>query len=168
MAKADKALVRQRVDDLYRIVLEGALWPVDTCEYVREKQAEAGSLWFLAEGETPLSESQIRRYQQKADKLIEQAGTHSRKRLFRRHLAQRRHLFAKANLAGDIGTALRCLRDEAELLGLYAPLKHEHAGPQGRPMQHHVDLEAFKLLPMEEKIRVMRERIAASRGPEEP
>jgi len=39
MAKADKALVQRRVDDVLRIRLDGAQW-WDVREYVREKEGE--------------------------------------------------------------------------------------------------------------------------------
>jgi hypothetical protein len=118
MAKADKALAARRVDDVLRIRLDGAqFW--DVREFVREKEKEPGSAWFLAAGEGPLSDSQIRRYQQKADRLAHESHERSRGRLFRRHLAQRRHLYARATTTGELRTALACLRDEGELLGLY-------------------------------------------------
>jgi hypothetical protein len=76
----------------------------------------------------------IRKYQEKADKLVEQSHEKSRKKLFRRHLAQRRHLYARAATTGDIRTALACLGDEAELLGLYPPKRTELSGPKGQPV----------------------------------
>jgi hypothetical protein len=118
MAKADKALVARRVDELLRIRLDGAEdW--DVRNYVREKQSEAGSAWFLAEGEIPLSDSQIWRYQQRADKLMMATRSHNRRQVRNRHLAQRRNLYARAVTTGEIRTALAVLRDEAEMLGLY-------------------------------------------------
>ena len=87
--KATKAQVEARVTELLRIKLDGAeAW--DLCEYVRGKEFEQGSLWYVAEGAKPLSESQIRRYAQKADKLLTARHGASRARLRRRHLAQRR------------------------------------------------------------------------------
>src|ERR1700676_4579409 len=110
MAQADKALSGRRTEDLLRIRLDGAEW-WDVVQFVREKQAEEGSAWHIAEGETPLSDAMIRKYQERADNLLASAHEKSRKKLLRRHLAQRRHLYAKASLAGDVGSALRCLRD---------------------------------------------------------
>jgi hypothetical protein len=131
VAKADKALAARRVDEVLRIRLDGAeFW--DVREYVREKQAEPGSAWHLEEGATPLSDSQLRRYQQRADALLERSHERSRKKLLRRHLAKRRNLYAKATLAGDVRAALACLRDEAELLGLYAPRKVAPTTPDGK------------------------------------
>src|SRR4051794_3203086 len=96
---------RKRVEELLRIRLDGAeFW--DVCEYVREREAEDGSPWQLKEGETPLSNSQIRRLQAKADGLIAASSRVARKRLLRRHAAQRRNLYARALDAGDLRTAL--------------------------------------------------------------
>jgi hypothetical protein len=118
MPRASKVLVGRRITDLLQVRLDGAQhW--DVCEYVREKQADKGSCWFVAEGETSLSDSQIRRYLQRADELIYATGERSRKRLLRRHLAQRRRLYSRAVLSGDLRTALAVLRDEADLLKLY-------------------------------------------------
>jgi hypothetical protein len=115
---ADRTQTRRRVDDLLRIILDGAAW-WDVCQFVREQEKEAGSAWFLAEGENPLSASQIRRYHRQADRLIQTSCERSRRRLFRNHLAKCRHLYAKAVLSGDYRTALAALRDEAELRGMY-------------------------------------------------
>jgi hypothetical protein len=120
--KPSKATVQLRVDEILRIRLDGAeLW--DVREYVREQEQKEDSPWKLAEGDKPLSDSQIARYIQRADMLVAESCKVSRKKLFRRHLAQRRNLYAKAVSQGDMRTALACVRDEAELLGLYPEKK---------------------------------------------
>ena len=130
MAKADKALAARRAEDILRIRLDGAeFW--DVVEFVREKEKETGSAWFLEEGATPLSEGMIRKYQECADRLMMNAHEKSRKKLFRRHLAQRRNLYARAATSGDIRTALACLDSEADLLGLYPPKKTALTTPDG-------------------------------------
>jgi hypothetical protein len=114
----DKALMRRRVEEILQIRLDGAsVW--ECCAFVREKEAEEGSAWRLAEGDKPLSDASLRRYLRLADDLMDQDFGASRKRLRRRHLAQRRNLYAKAVSQGDVRAALAVLRDEAELLGLY-------------------------------------------------
>jgi hypothetical protein len=134
MKRARKELVDARIRDLLRIILDGAQgW--DLCDFVRENEKEDGSPWHLAEGEKPLSYSQIRRYAVKAEKLIAESCRASRKRLLRRHLAQRRNLYAKAVLAGDYRTALAALRDEADLEDLYPSRKTEHTGRNGGPIR---------------------------------
>jgi hypothetical protein len=130
MAKADKALAARRVEDILRIRLDGAEW-WDVVQYVRENQSALGSAWFLADGEKPLSDAMIRKYQERADKLVVQSHEKSRKKLLRRHLAQRRNLYSRAVTTGELATALRCLDSEALLLGLPAQrLPRPAAGPE--------------------------------------
>jgi hypothetical protein len=107
-----------RIEEILRIRLDGAeMW--DVREYVRDKEQEKGSVWERPDDGKPLSDSQLWRYIAEADKLIAASCRASRKKLLRRHLAQRRNLYAKAVSQGDIRAALACVRDEAELLGLY-------------------------------------------------
>jgi hypothetical protein len=120
--KATKATVDRRVEELLRIRLDGAeLW--DIREYVREQEAKEGSAWHLADGQKPLSDAQLYRYLQRVDSHIAEATREGRKRALRRHLAQRRNLYAKAVLQGDVKAALAVLRDEAALLDLYPSLE---------------------------------------------
>jgi hypothetical protein len=118
MGKPTKAQVEARTLEIVRIRLYGAeIW--DVREYVREQEQTAGSPWQLADGQKPLSDSQLWRYVARADKQIAESCRASRKKLLRRHLAQRRNIFGKAMSAGDYRAALAAARDEAELLGLY-------------------------------------------------
>src|SRR5262249_48748232 len=119
MSRAKKAQIEARVNDLVRIMLDGAIPAWDLCEFVREQEQTAGSHWHLAEDETPLSYSQIRRYAARAEKLISESCRASTKKALRRHQAQRRNLFAKALSQGDIRAALACLDSEAKLRGLF-------------------------------------------------
>lgn len=113
-----KALVQRRIEELLRIILDGAEgW--DLCEYVREQEQTEGTIWHRAEGEKPLSYSQIRRYAARAEKMIFESSRAQRQKLLRRHLAQRRNLYAKAVSQGDIRAALACLDSEAKLKGLF-------------------------------------------------
>jgi hypothetical protein len=174
MVKADKALSARRVEDVLRIRLDGAEW-WDVREFVREKEKEQGSAWFLADGQEPLSDSQIRRYQQRADALMMQSHERSRRKLFRRHLAQRRNLFARANTTGDLRTALACLRDEGELLGLYTGrVKPRAPGPEKDRKAHLAEAITFygsvvarADLPLGERLRAQ-ERIDRLLGLEVP
>lgn len=116
--KATKAQLQARVEEVLAIRLDGAeFWHVR--EYAREKEQEEGSAWKLAEGQKPLSDGQLWRYIGQADKMMAESCRASRKRLLRRHLAQRRNLYAKAVSQGDVRSALACIADEARLLGLY-------------------------------------------------
>jgi len=124
--RATKAQVRERVEQVLRIKLDGAeLW--DLREYVKEKTGAADPVW----GDKPLSDGTLYRYSRLADRLIAESCRGSRKRLLRRHLAQRRNLAAKAISAGDYRAALAALKDEAELQGLYPPQKIAPTNPKG-------------------------------------
>src|SRR5262249_51983584 len=113
-----KAQVEARVTDILRIRLDGAeFW--DVREYVREMEQQEGSPWQLAEGQKPLSDSQLWRTTAKAEKEIAARCHPSRKRLLRRHLAQRRNIFGKAMSAGDYRAALAAVESEAKLEGLF-------------------------------------------------
>ncbi|SRR5579883_691096 len=118
MGKATKATVAQRIEEVLRIRLDGAeFW--DVREYAREKEQEPGSAWQIPPQGKPLSDGQLWRYIGMADKQITESCRASRKRLLRRHLAQRRNLFAKAVSQADIRAALACLDSEAKLIGLF-------------------------------------------------
>jgi hypothetical protein len=112
--RADNALVERRLTDLLRIRLDGAeRW--DICDYVRAKEGEEGSPWHVGKGATPLSESQIWRYLQKADEEIERTFERSRKRLLRRHVAKLNHLYGRATTSGELSVARVILKDLAEV-----------------------------------------------------
>src|SRR5215469_10266081 len=105
MPKPTKAQVEARVTEIVRIRLDGAeIW--DVREYVREMEQKEDSPWHLADGQKPLSDSQLWRYIARADKEIAASCGASRKKLVRRHLAQRRNIFGKAMSAGDYRAAL--------------------------------------------------------------
>jgi hypothetical protein len=134
--KATKAQVTERVEQILRIRLDGAeFW--DIREFAREKEKEAGPIWG---SERPLSDTQLYRYLERADKLIAQSCRSSRKRLLRRHLAQRCNLYAKALNSGDIRTALAVLADEAALLALYTYAAELAQQPAGTEREQPIDL----------------------------
>src|SRR5437868_5416339 len=110
--KATKTEVRQRVDEILRIRLDGAeFW--DVLQYITEKQAAFAAPWAIPEGGKPLSERTVWWYIQQADRRVAESCKEGRKRALRRHLAQRRSLYARAVNTGDLSTALRVLTDEA-------------------------------------------------------
>jgi hypothetical protein len=155
--KATKAQVTARVEEILRIRLDGAeAWAIR--EYVREKQQEEGSPWQLRPEEKPLSDSQLRRYQQRADALIAESCREGRKKALRRHLAQRRALYARAVNAGDLRAALAVLRDEAELRGLY---------PAGK-LKVKAEVGGSFHFSLEEAIAADRELEEAQRDPVQP
>jgi hypothetical protein len=132
--KATNPIIKLRVEDVLRIRLDGAEgW--DVRRYVAEKEAAGEAPWTVAEGGKPLSERQIRNYVTAADELISESCRQSRKKLLRRHLAQRRNLYARAVNKGDERTALAILRDLAKLQDLYPASRHVVTGKGGGPVR---------------------------------
>jgi hypothetical protein len=132
-ARPTRAQVEARVTEILRIRLDGAeIW--DIREYVREMEQKEGSPWQLAEGQKPLSDSQLWRYIARADREVAASCRASRKKLVRRHLAQRRNIFGKAMSAGDYRAALAAAESEARLQGLFdAPARAAEVGPIKTP-----------------------------------
>jgi hypothetical protein len=116
--KATKATVRARVDDILRVILDGAQ-PWDVRQYVSERQAAGEPPWTLPDGAKPLSERQIRRYCDLADRRMARASRTQRRKLLREHIARRLSLYARAVNKGDERTALAVLQDLAKLQALY-------------------------------------------------
>jgi hypothetical protein len=134
MTRATSATLQQRIQAVLQIRLDGAEgW--DVRQFVAEKEAAGEVPWTIPEGGKPLSERQIRRYVEQADDLIAESCRTSRKQLIRRHLAQRRSLYARAVQAGDIRTALAVLNSLAELQNLFPAKRTEVTGPDGGPLQ---------------------------------
>jgi hypothetical protein len=111
---------RQRVAEILNLRLNGAEF-----HDLRAHADEAG--WKNSLGE-PLSDRTLWRYSEAAEALAEKHFSADRDRLFRRHVLQRRALYARAMADGDYRTALAVAKDEAELQGLYAPKKMELTG----------------------------------------
>lgn len=123
--KATKAVIRQRVEQVMRIRLCGAeFWEIR--QYAAETDAETDRPWNV-------SDRQLWRYVAAADELLDEYLDHDRKKLFNRHIGQRRALFARALESGDIRTALAVAKDEADLYGLYvkkiAPTTPDESSP---------------------------------------
>ncbi len=159
MGKPTKATVQARVEEILKIRLEGAaFW--NAREYVREKEKEEGAVWFLSEGQKPLSDSQIFRYIAKADKMAAQNYLASRKRLFRRHMVRREHLYALALQQGDVRAALAVLADAADLEGLRPPKKIAPTTPDGAQPYEPAMPDAERLA----ALAALRARVDASGG----
>ena len=104
-AKATAAEVALRVEEVLRIVLDGAQYH-DVLQYAAEKG------WDL-------KERQVREYMSRASDLLVERQEKKRKRLVALHLARRDALYARAVNAADYRTALAVLSDAAKLQGLY-------------------------------------------------
>jgi hypothetical protein len=116
--KATAATIQARVEDILRVRLDGAqAW--DVREYVRGREKEGAGPWAIPEGGKPLSDSQLRRYAQRADELVRDSCRANRGKLLREHTAQRRNLYARAVKAGDVRTALAVLESLAKVLALF-------------------------------------------------
>src|SRR5712692_4714473 len=111
----DAATVRQRVDEVLAILLDGAeAW--DVRQFVAEKQAARETPW---DGR-PVSDKALAGYVAEAQRQIAKATrTTPDPQAIKTHLAKRRSLYAKAVSQVDVRAALSCLCDEASLLGLY-------------------------------------------------
>ncbi len=115
---ADKACVERRIDELLRIKLDGAEFS-DVREYVRQKEIEAGSNWFLEDGHKPYSDKMLRNYITRVHKIMFSGLPNVRSKIITEHRAKVRNLYARAVTTGDLSTALRALHEEGLILGLY-------------------------------------------------
>jgi hypothetical protein len=97
--------MQQRVSEVLTIRLQGAEF-ADIVQYAAEKQ------WGV-------NERQLWNYIQKSDELLAETMEKDREKLFNRHVAQRRALYARCMATSDYSNARGVLKDEAELLGLY-------------------------------------------------
>ena len=126
-ARQPKECFSARTGEIFDILMQGARGSFDIVSYVRTRQAEPDSPWFLQPGETELSYSQIRRYIRLAEEYTANLCKGDRKKQLTRHLALRRSLFASAVQKGDDRAALQILDSEARLLGLF-PKNTEREG----------------------------------------
>jgi hypothetical protein len=132
--KPSKAKVAQRVEELVQVILDGAE-PHDLRQYVSDREGQPDTPWTLSKGDKGLSDRQIRRYAERAERVIAESVRTGRRKVMRRHLARRRNLYAKAVNSGDLRTALAVLADEARLLKLYdeAPRGKVDGEPPTKP-----------------------------------
>lgn len=119
--KSTQATIRQRVDELLTIRLQGA-------EFADIRQYASQQSWNV-------SDRQLWRYIADSDALLQKTLEKDRARLFNRHIAQRRALYARCMAVSDYSNARAVLKDEAELLNLYPPKRTELTGKDGGPLQ---------------------------------
>ena len=103
------------MEAVYRLILDG--W---TPEQIRANTAEWG-----------LGPAQVGRYMKEARQRFEEGTALSRAELLSEHIAARRQMRREAKHIRD---KLAVLKDEAELLGLYPPKRHELGGKDGGPV----------------------------------
>jgi hypothetical protein len=169
--KASKATVRARVEDLARVILDGAT-PWQIRQYVSEQEAAGAPPWTRPEGHKGLSARQIQRYCDRADGLLAESCVADREKLLRQHVARRQGLYARAVNKGDERSALAALRDLAELQGLYPPARHVLTGDGGGPVRFSLEeaVAADRELEESERDGVQRDGGEAlpDRGPQVP
>jgi hypothetical protein len=158
--KATAETVKARIFDVVRLMLDGAQ-PWDVTAYVSEQEAKGEAPWTIPPCGKPLCERTIRRYCRRAEQVIGAGCQADREALVRRHIAQRRQLYARAVAKGDERTALACARDEAELLALYPAHRTEVSGPNGGPL---LTVAAVATMSETERLERVRGLIAAARA----
>jgi hypothetical protein len=117
MAKATKTDLESRIREVVQLILHGAE-QADIVQYAAEKGWNVRS-------------RQLRTYVERAYAEIAPILARDREQVLARHLMQRRALFARCMKINDYKTALQVLKDEAELMGLYAPKKVAPTTPDG-------------------------------------
>jgi hypothetical protein len=115
----------RRVEEVLDLLLLGASFP-EIRQFASAPERKPAP-WRVCD-------RQLRRYVSKAYELLAERHDADRERMIHRHLAQRRGLYARAVAAGDLGTAARVLKDEAELFNLYPPKAVEVGGKNGGPV----------------------------------
>jgi hypothetical protein len=112
--KATKAEVMARVEAVFELRLGGAGF-ADIRQYASaptDREGKQLEPWDV-------SDRQLWRYIDAADKLCQERYDAHAPHLLARHLLRRERLYAHALEVGDYRTALAVLKDEAELEGLY-------------------------------------------------
>jgi hypothetical protein len=117
MPKATKATIRARIEDVARVICEGAL-PFQILRFVKDAEAAGEMPWTVPEGGKGLCRRTIQTYVNAADKLLAEENRQHRKRRRRRHLAKLQNLYARCVGKGDERTARAVLHDLAEMQGL--------------------------------------------------
>jgi hypothetical protein len=121
--KSAKATILQRVEAVLSLRLLGAELPD-----IRQFASQQAPPWDV-------SDRQLWRYIEGADKRLAETLDKDRERCLNRHLAQRRALYSRCMAVSDYANARAILKDEAELLGLYPPKRTELTGANGGPVQ---------------------------------
>jgi hypothetical protein len=126
--KSSESTVKARVEEILGLILGGAEWR-DLVLYAASTDEETGK------EDWRIHARQLRNYVNRAYSLLNATVEKDRPKLFNRHLAQRRKLFAMACQTGDYSTALRVVDSEAKLLGLFPAERHEVTGKDGQPVK---------------------------------
>ena len=119
--RPNKSEMEKRLADVFRLRLEGA-GILNLLEYIREKELEPGSCWFLEPGEKPLSLRSIEHYIEQTNKQVREAFSKDRERILIEHRSRREWLYLKSVSVGDgenpdYRAALAILQDQARSRG---------------------------------------------------
>jgi hypothetical protein len=117
--KCSRAERQRRIQEVLRLRLGGAEF-ADIVQFAAAPEQD----WQIGE-------RQIWNYIRAADTSCQTYFNAQAEHLLARHLLQRRQLYVHALAAGDFGTALRVLQDEARLEALYPPTKIAPTTPKG-------------------------------------
>lgn len=120
MPRSTKAILQQRIDAVYDLLLQGV--------------ARRGILTYAAKQGWGVSPRQIDTYLSRAREELACQAEHDRAVELGRASEQLNLLFMKALAGGDLATARAVRRDLTDLLGLAPAARHELSGRDGQPL----------------------------------
>jgi hypothetical protein len=138
-----KEVSAARVREVANVLLDGAVPGLDVLDFIREREADQDSPFYVTEDRRPLSYSQCRKIIKRAQNLIGETIKQDREKLLDLHLARRRNLYAKAVAIADYRCALSILQDECELLGMYPVRRTAPSGDGQAPVSLQVLVQAI-------------------------
>jgi hypothetical protein len=127
-SRATQALSKRRLHELAQLLLEQPRLSI--FHYVREKESEPGSLWFI-DGGQPLTLSQVYRYIQRAEKMLGERFGRDLQGAVSTHLGRLERLYREAVLDGDKRLALSALNSQRESLKLLGAFPREEVASHG-------------------------------------
>ena len=148
--RPNKSEMEKRLADVFRLRLEGA-GILNLLEYIREKELEPGSCWFLEPGEKPLSLRSIEHYIEQTNKQVREAFSKDRERILIEHRSRREWLYLKSVSVGDgenpdYRAALAILQDLAKIEGVYAGGQASDTNGDSGPVDKLTDEELQEII----------------------
>lgn len=119
--RTPEAEIQRRVGDIFEVVLAGARFKLirqymtDSCDWTVDDRTLA-------------------RYVARAREDIRVISTYDRAHRLGEAIGRLDNIYARCVSTKDLRGALSAQRELNELLGLHAPRKLEHSGPQGEPL----------------------------------
>jgi hypothetical protein len=152
MAKCSKAEVTKRVHALVPLRLNNV-------GFLGIRQYASSQEWNV-------TDRHLRRYVRRCDDLLAGYLERDTKRLVSRHLVLRGHILNLALEAGDLRTALAAAKDEAALVGIYAPKKYTNTDLSGDNPATHLTPEEIDALKVKLAARLTNPPAANGSAPE--